>query len=576
MKIGLIYPPARSRGNECFLLPTQSLPALAGALRGAGHEAAIFDFDSSFWPRLLEPRSKTRFEILADPDKVPAYLRGELGAGETRRLDVIRKELACRPSLRRCDLYGISLNDLTVNNLFLLNAAALIAREIKDRFPAAPVVAGGEIVSRAEYREILARYPVFDHAIWAAYGEEPFLRLIRRLNGENVGLLQTWLRVGPDIQEHAAAQPRPACPPSDYAGYPLANYRVTPEALCARYAAAPRLLRSLTASPAGRRAQLIAPYIFEGTCPRRCAFCATGSSDYSNRKSIEVIVNDLLVLKKRGVTGFFFLNPNFNSDYDSASRLCDAMIEAGLNLPWSDSANLQHLDEALLRKMRRAGAVKLVFGMETFSRRLLKYIRKGISKERIERCLRLSHGLGIWNHIELISGLPTETGADVRETASFIRKLAPSIDAYSLNPFLLFRNSPFYREADAFGIRPHSGPPKGGMASLSERFDEIGGPDWPRKEIQTRLATLRLAQTIDAVSSKTASDQDHIHLLMYLYGRLGHERKALIRKIFKQCTGRFKPYHSLVFFGRDSYASKADYNPAPAAAADPGAPALRA
>ncbi|MFA5139168.1 MAG: radical SAM protein [Elusimicrobiota bacterium] len=547
MRIGLVYPPSPNRTNECFTLPSLSLAALAASLRRAGHEVRFFDFDIRLHSALRETRLRERL------GRVPDYLRGTLPAREAAGVESVRGTILDAAPLERCDLYGITMVDL-MKELFLLNAAALIAREIKDRFQA-PVVLGYNGVPREVYRHILERYPVFDYAIWGSVGETALLRLIERLEGKDVRLVHALARDGDGIAEHGGELRRTACCGSDYRGYPLEEYRVRPAALFERYAAPPRLARSL-APPAADAGQLVVMYQFEETCAARCAFCVLGGSRTPVRRSVEEVVEDLLGLKRLGVTGVFFVNPNFNDDYDFASRLCDRMIEAGLGLQWADCANFWEFDEALLRKMRAAGAVKLVFGMETASRRLLKYIRKAVTRERIESRLRLSHALGIWNHIELIAGLPTETDSDIEETTAFIRDNARHIDTFALNPFYLYKTAPLYREARAFGIRPQ---PEaiavrdyfsvdGGVGNISEKFDEVGGLAWPEKALQIRRSTRALAEAVRKASSIGAIDHDHVHLLMYLYARLGHGRKDLIRRVFKRCTRAFKPYHMANFY----------------------------
>jgi len=210
------------------------------------------------------------------------------------------------------------------------------------------------------------------------------------------------------------------------------------------------------------------------------------------------------------------------------------------------------MDGALLTKMRRSGAVKLTFGMETGSPRLLRYIRKGTSREKIAGLLKTSHELGIWNHIELIGGLPTETDADIGETVSFLKRYSEFIDVYSINPFFMYKTSPFYLEPEKFGLRRS----RAGRASrldpfsaveaadnFSERFDEIGGLSFARKDAQIRRSTKILADTVGEIASEREIDFEHVHLLMYLYGVLGHSQKDLIRRIVKLLTRRFKPYN---------------------------------
>ncbi len=228
------------------------------------------------------------------------------------------------------------------------------------------------------------------------------------------------------------------------------------------------------------------------------------------------------------------------------------MIKANLDLQWCDCANFREIDENLLLKMKRSGAVRLVFGMETGSSRLLKYIRKGATKEKIQKWLRYAHSLGIWNSIELIGGFPTETDADIAQTNEFIRANSGVIDMYAINPFYLYKRAPLFEKPERYGIKLYDGDSDkdvdyfeadGGVGNVSERFDEINGLSWKEKDAQIRNSTRTLAETVAEVASFGAIGQDHTHLLMYLYRRFGYSRKDLIRKIFKLMTRKFKPYH---------------------------------
>jgi hypothetical protein len=253
----------------------------------------------------------------------------------------------------------------------------------------------------------------------------------------------------------------------------------------------------------------------------------------------------MAALKAAGVTALYFINSNFNDNYAYADRLCDGMIKGRFGFLWSDCANLRRVDEALLGKMRRAGAIKLTFGMETGSPRMLRHIRKGTTVEKIERYLRASHGLGIINHIELIGGLPGETAADLELTEDFIRRNRDCVDIYSLNPFYLYAGSPFAKNAADFGIellpRPAGGAARAG--AFSERFNEIGGLKWKAKDRQIAESTRRLSEVINGVSSYGAIDYEHMHLRVLLYRKLGHRNKALISRIVALMTRSFKPYN---------------------------------
>jgi hypothetical protein len=544
MKVGLIYPPADRRHEECFPMPGISLAALADFLKARRHQVRVYDADILFHSRLRPSHPGLDFSALTDQDAVLRFIQGRLSGAAAARLRLIQELFWSVLSPERCGLYGISLVDM-MSNRFVLHSAALIAHSLKRRWKA-PIVLGFQGISRSAYREILGRYPVFDYAVWCL-GEVPLLRLAERLEGKDVSLVQTLSREGGRVREHAAPLPHRRCGGMDYAGYPLEHYRVSPDSILSRYGSLPARSRLRQGPP-----QLVVMHRFDTSCRAACAFCANDNSAPDARSATPRIVADLRRLRRRGVTGIYFTNANFNNDYREAERLCESMIRARLDLQWSDCVNFRELDDSLLEKMRRAGAVRLTFGMETASPRLLRYIRKGITRERLSRLLRRSHALGIWNHIELIGGLPTETAADLRQTTGFIRDLADAVDQYTVSPFTLYRQSPFFRQAPRFGLALRPGNAQEQWESscadrktgeTSEAFDEVGGLSWERKRVQVRRSSRALASAIQSLAPHGAMNRDHTHLLFHLYRLLGHEQKPLIRRIFRAAAGRFRPYH---------------------------------
>ncbi len=566
MKITLIYPPSDCLNCECFNLPNLSLPVLAGHLRGLGHEVRMADLDDPFHRAVRPANPGVDFSILAHPDKTSAFLKGRLKGPEAALLKRIAGLLADTPALKeKTDLYGLTLAGFKMN-AFLLNAVGLLAWRLKQLNPAAPAVVGYSGVSREVYHGLLEKYHSLDFAVYSGGGPH-LARLadyVRKGPGSG-GLLSTLERRGRKIIDHAAHIPDELSRP-DYAGYPLEGYKVSAEQLLARYSPDVPFKADLL-KRAGPGKQLVLMYRFETTCRGRCAFCGNDGRSPAAPPDAAQVVEDLERMKALGATGVYFINPNFNNRYAFADELCGKMIKRGLDLLWCDCVNFRELDKPLLRKMRAAGAVKLTFGMETGSPRMLRYIRKGVLPPKIEECLKISHELGIWNHIELIGGLPTETEADIGETVSFLRRNAAHIDAYSINPFFLYSTSPFGREPKKFGLRLRRAAPGTEMDlfsavetpnNFSEKFDEISGLTFEQKDAQIRRSTRILAETVKEVASERAIDFEHIHLLMYLYSIFGHGRKDLIRRIFGLLTRRFKPYNldeflSSVHFRKHDY-----------------------
>jgi len=547
MRIALVYPPCNNRNCEPFPMPNIAVAALHGYLRAhSGADVSQADLDRAYFSGLREKIGPAG-RLLADTAKITAYAGGRTGPVK-KRLDALADAFMAAGGLDRCDLLGITFADLREDPL-ILNCSALIAKRAKDLW-GCKVAVGHSNVSERLYREILARYKVFDFAVFSEWGGESLLRLAQRSGGARVKLVNTLEFAGGGITAHYNSPAAGRVPPSPF--YPaqiLEQYKVEDRQLAASYyTRSPEIKRLL-----GRGdTELVVPYSFINTCSGSCAFCSNDAAVPSNCKSIGQVVGELAALKKSGVTGLYFINSNFNDKYAYADELCGEMIKRGFNFLWSDCANLRNIDEKLLAKMGRAGAIKLTFGMETGSDRLLKYIRKGITVEKIEKYLRFSHGLGIVNHIELIGGLPHETEEDIRLTSEFILRNRETVDIYSLNPFYLYPASPFARRQAEFGLKVlGDGPPKTG--AVSEKFDETGGLAWKAKDRQIIRSAGKIAEVIERVSSYGSIDYEHIHLRAFLYRKLGRRNKELIRKIVGVMTRSFRPYNLARFMSGFDY-----------------------
>ena len=156
---------------------------------------------------------------------------------------------------------------------------------------------------------------------------------------------------------------------------------------------------------------------------------------------------------------------------------------------WSDCAYLKNLDLPLLQKIRKSGAIRLVWGVESTSPKMQKMIGKGIKMDEAQDILRWSHEAGIYNSVEIIAGLPHETDEDIDHTIEFLHRNRAYIDQMYLNPFSLITGSRMEKNPERFGItnvKP--------VATIFQRnpdevyswiqrytFDEVNGHPWKDK-----------------------------------------------------------------------------------------------
>jgi anaerobic magnesium-protoporphyrin IX monomethyl ester cyclase len=186
----------------------------------------------------------------------------------------------------------------------------------------------------------------------------------------------------------------------------------------------------------------------------QCGFCSHGTV-YGNRyrkMSSGLVVEDLRVLMDKHSTKYF----TFNDEAISPSHLegvCEAILSSGLEIESTTDLRLDsRLDRNLLQTAYDAGFRVFFFGLESGSDRVLKHMRKGIKIATAKRVLRGSSDSGIWNHVFVFFGFPTETLHEARATMEFVFTNKEIIHSVGHSTFQLGRCSPAMRNPDDFGI----------------------------------------------------------------------------------------------------------------------------
>lgn len=548
-------------------------PTLAGTLVEHGFtDLRQHDFEVRGFDALRADPRTVDFAPFFDDALVDAFLAGGgdfVRAQAERVLELMDVEAADLVALSCASVIGSYAEMHAVGNLCLCLATLL-----KERTPGCFTVVGGLQISpdskhRAEYLGWFARCPALDAAV-VGKGELPLVALASELAGrpfDRAAEIVT-LRVGAqrllhwDPEAARVGEPCPALPgcPAETDGGALQDE--VPEGEHARAALSnPSVLvtpwfdkRTLDVRAPSSRALLeryhlqawgerlgardddrvlVVPLIFQEGCNARCAFCGYSMSRMLRRDPVEVVRAIAHLRETLDVRYFHFLNTNINGSYGYAERFCDELKAARLDILWSDCANLRAVDEKLLVKARESGAIRFTWGLEYPSDRILGYIHKGITVKKAEERLRLAHDLGFWNQVLLITGLPTETPADLDEFVGFLERNAGVVDGFNVSPFYLISSSLMGAYPERYGLalrRNDSG------LLEDAAFDEVGGLSWEAK----REAIVRSTQVVTSTLQRVKPEPKYwagsidLELLFLLYDRLGHARKADIVAAFEE------------------------------------------
>lgn len=167
-------------------------------------------------------------------------------------------------------------------------------------------------------------------------------------------------------------------------------------------------------------------------CPYHCTFCSAHiiAGRKMRYRSIDNVIQEIKNLySKYGIRKFSILDENFTLNRHRAKEFCRRILKEDVKFEFMlpNGVRLDSLNEDLLKLMERAGFSKrIAVGIEAGSERILKMIKKNLTKERVREKIELMSRMGFQPIGYFILGFPTETREEMQETID----LAMSLELY--------------------------------------------------------------------------------------------------------------------------------------------------
>ncbi len=178
-------------------------------------------------------------------------------------------------------------------------------------------------------------------------------------------------------------------------------------------------------------------------CPYGCTYCY---NPVYNRRTWRALSADKTIERIKRITnefnvrGLYLIDDNFFVDMNRAFEIVNRIIDERLDIEWQvQGVNLEMVDgmsDEQLMLLKQSGCIRMTFGVESGSERILHLMRKRHNVEQALRVNRRLGKLGIISFYSFIAGLPGEDESDLRATVRLMLRLTKE------NP--IARTSPVY------------------------------------------------------------------------------------------------------------------------------------
>ena len=184
-----------------------------------------------------------------------------------------------------------------------------------------------------------------------------------------------------------------------------------------------------------------APIMVSRGCPGACTYCQT-KNIFGRRtrfRSPQNVIGEIRrLVQDYGVREIHFLDDVITANKKFVREFCALLKQEPykLHLEVANGLRADMVNEEILTALKEVGLHNVGFGIESGNDRVLKMIKKGITKDQVRRAVRIAKDIGLETWGFFIFGLPGDDEASVQDTIDFAIELDPKYAKFVfLKPF---------------------------------------------------------------------------------------------------------------------------------------------
>jgi len=156
-------------------------------------------------------------------------------------------------------------------------------------------------------------------------------------------------------------------------------------------------------------------------CPNNCVYCANSRSGLRLMSPKKFVDQIEFLYKEYGYKGFDFWDDTLTMVNSHVRGVCEELLKRNLGIVWYARARVNTVNKELLGLMKKAGCIRISYGVESGSPRILEIIKKNISIDQVKNAVQWSSEVGMVVLTNFMVNLPDETLDDLKQTIGLMK-----------------------------------------------------------------------------------------------------------------------------------------------------------
>jgi anaerobic magnesium-protoporphyrin IX monomethyl ester cyclase len=220
-------------------------------------------------------------------------------------------------------------------------------------------------------------------------------------------------------------------------------------------------------------------------CPYNCVFCDEGHNRFRAVSAPRVVEEILHCKEQLGIDQFFIFDSTFTVDRQRVLDICELLVKHRANVAFDVRSRVNLIDDEVLKALKKAGCVRIQYGVESGNDKVLKAINKQIMVKQVRDVVRQTRKYGFEILCDFMIGLPGETEKEVEDTIRLALELPIDYAQFAIT--MPYPNTRLYE----LGVR------KGLFGDYWREFSAHPTPDfqpklWEEQFTRDQLLTLMM------------------------------------------------------------------------------------